>query len=177
MIGKTMTVARRPGAHLPLAPLPALAAALVLLLVLLVVETPPPVQAQTTELVVIDHRSGLAIGGFDPVAYFVEGVARPGEDGIEYRFAGAFWRFCNAGNRAAFIADPDVYMPRYGGYDPVAVARGVAAAGDPRLWLIVGERLHLFHQPQTRTAFAAGAEAAVAAAEKRWPSVKASLSP
>ena len=32
---------------------------------------------------------------------------------------GAIWRFRNEGNRAAFAADPEVYMPRFGGYDPV----------------------------------------------------------
>ena len=43
------------------------------------------------------------------------------------------------------MADPDVYMPRFGGYDPVGVARGVAVPGDPRLWLIADERLYLFY--------------------------------
>ena len=36
-----------------------------------------------------------------------------------------------SGNRAAFAANPDIYMPRFGGYDPLGVARGVAVAGNP----------------------------------------------
>ena len=106
--------------------------------------------AATTELIVIDHHTGLAIGGFDPVAYFTDGAATPGTDEFECILAGAVWRFRNQGNRAAFMADPEVYMPRFGGYDPVAVARGVAVAGNPRLWLIAGERLYLFHTAATQ---------------------------
>ena len=41
--------------------------------------------------------------------------------------------------------DPDVYMPQFGGYDPLGVARGVAVAGNPNVWLIAGERLFLFY--------------------------------
>ena len=39
------------------------------------------------------------------------------------------WRFSNEGNRAAFAEHPEVYTPRFGGYDPVAIARGVSGAG------------------------------------------------
>ena len=64
------------------------------------------------------------------------------------------WRFRNEGNRAAFVADPEVYMPRFGGYDPVAVARGASAPGHPELWLIAEERLYLFYSAAARDAFA-----------------------
>ena len=47
-------------------------------------------------------------------------------------------------------------MPRFGGYDPIGVARGVAVAGDPRLWILAGERLYLFYTPRTATGFAGG---------------------
>ena len=45
-------------------------------------------------------------------------------------------------------------MPRFGGYDPVGVGRGVPVAGDPRIWMIVGERLYLFQSPESRAVFA-----------------------
>ena len=52
-------------------------------------------KAATTELVVVDRNSGLAISGFDPVAYFIEGASLIGKDGIEHPFAGVVWRFRN----------------------------------------------------------------------------------
>jgi len=136
-----------------------------------------PTGAATTEYVVVDRNSGLAISGFDPIAYFTNGAAILGKGEFEYRYAGAVWRFHNPGNRGAFIADPDIYMPRFGGYDPVAVGRRAAVPGDPRTWAIVGERLYLFHSPDTKSAFANGAAKAIAAAERQWPKVQRTLSP
>jgi hypothetical protein len=138
---------------------------------------PHPLGASTTERVVIDRHTGLAIGGFDPVAYFVEGQAEPGKGDFEYVFSGAVWRFRNEGNRAAFVADPAVYMPRYGGYDPVGVARGVGVAGNPRLWLVVGERLYFFYSAEAREAFADSSDDILEAADTNWPSVLLTLAP
>jgi hypothetical protein len=135
------------------------------------------VRAATTEQVVTDRNTGLAISGFDPVAYFIDGAPMPGKDEFEASFAGAVWRFRNEGNRGAFIIDPEVYMPRYGGYDPVGVARGVAVPGDPRLWLMRGERLYLFYTPEARDAFAGDAERLATIADSKWIEVQRTLSP
>ena len=86
-------------------------------------------RAATTERVVVDRHTGLALYGIDPVAYFTDRKPVAGRADFEYRYAGAVWRFDNEGNRAAFAADPEVYMPRFGGYDPVGVARGLCDAG------------------------------------------------
>jgi hypothetical protein len=136
-----------------------------------------PIGAATTEYIVTDRNSGLAIHGFDPVAYFTNRAPLIGRDEYEHRHAGAVWRFRNPGNLGAFAADPDIYMPRFGGYDPMGVGRGVAAAGDPRIWLIVGDRLYLFHSPESKAAFAADSEQAAAAADDAWPTVQRTLSP
>ncbi|MGP0092062.1 MAG: YHS domain-containing (seleno)protein [Xanthobacteraceae bacterium] len=133
--------------------------------------------AGATEQVVVDWHNGLAISGFDPVAYFTEGAPTMGQADIEYTFAGAVWRFRNIGNRAAFLAAPQVYWPHFGGYDPVAVARGVAAPGNPKLWLIVEDRLYLFFDADARAAFAAEPGRFIADAEGRWPKVLRTLEP
>ena len=89
--------------------------------------------AATAERIVVDRHTGLAIGGFDPVAYFVEAEAMLGKGDFEYALADTVWRFRNEGNRAAFVDNPEIYTPRFGGYDPVAVAREVGVEGNPRL--------------------------------------------
>lgn len=174
MIGKTMTAPRRrQNLCFPLLRGAVRAATLVTLLG----SAAPAIQAATTEQIVTDRYSGLAINGFDPVAYFIDGRATPGKDPYEHVFAGVVWRFCNEGNRAAFILDPYAYMPRFGGYDPVGVARGVALPGDPRLWLISGERLYLFYTPEARSKFAGESGYVITEADKMWPSVELTLSP
>src|SRR4051812_24278082 len=104
-----------------------------------------PGQTATTETVVVDPNRGLALSGFDPVAYFTDRKPLLGREDIEMKHAGAFWRFRNEGNRAAFSANPEVYVPAFGGYDPIAVTRGVATAGHPQIWLIAGEHLYFFY--------------------------------
>jgi YHS domain-containing protein len=138
---------------------------------------PQPSLAATTELIIVDPNRGLALSGFDPVAYFTNATPLIGRAEFEYHFAGATWRFRNEGNRAAFIANPEVYFPVFGGYDPVAVARGVGAPGHPQLWTIVGERLYLFYSPQAQKAFSSDPDRAAAAAERKWPVVMRTLSP
>jgi hypothetical protein len=135
----------------------------------------PPLRAATTERVVTDVNTGLALYGVDPVAYFTEGKPVIGKGDFEYRYAGAIWRFANPGNRAAFMADPEVYMPRFGGYDPVGVARGLSTAGFAELWAIHNQRLFLFYTAEARKAFLEKPETVIAAASARWSSVMQDL--
>ena len=135
----------------------------------------PALRAATTERIVVDRHTGLAIYGVDPVAYFTDRKPVAGREEFEHRFAGAVWRFNNDSNRAAFIADPNVYMPRYGGYDPVGIARGVSTAGSPDLWLVYDERLYLFYTAQARQAFIADPALVIASASARWAEVKSDL--
>jgi hypothetical protein len=133
------------------------------------------VSAATTEQIVVDRRTGLAIHGFDPVAYFTDSVPSVGRDELEVSYAGAVWRFRNAGNRIAFAHDPAVYMPQFGGYDPVVLAQGVAAPGHPYLWAIVDNRLYLFRSREDRDSFAADPARAAALAAENWPTISRSL--
>ena len=132
--------------------------------------------AATTERIVSDPSSGLAISGFDPVAYFTDAGPRLGGSDFELSFAGVVWRFRNEGNRAAFVANPEVYMPRFGGYDPISVARGASAPGHAELWAIAEERLYLFYSAAARDTFAGDPGSAIGAAERSWPTTPRNLS-
>jgi hypothetical protein len=122
-------------------------------------------------VLVVNPASGLVISGFDPVAYFTDGRAEQGRPEIELSADGAVWRFRNPGNRAAFMAHPEVYEPQFGGYDPVAIARGRAVAGHPLFWAIAEARLYLFYTAESRDAFLADPGATLALAESKWPEV------
>jgi YHS domain-containing protein len=135
-----------------------------------------PAQAATTERIVVNRFSGVAIEGFDPVAYFVDGVAMQGSAEFEANLWGAVWRFRNEGNRASFLAHPEIYGPQYGGYDPVDIARGVAIAANPRFYVISAQRLYLFSREANRDAFAADPERFLYEVGKRWPALQEQLS-
>ena len=55
-----------------------------------------PALGATTERIVTNLRTGLAIDGFDPVAYFM--TMQRGSDGpdFEFRYRGAVWRFAKS---------------------------------------------------------------------------------
>ena len=125
--------------------------------------------------VTVNPATGLAISGFDPVAYFIETKAELGRPEYELTADGVIWRFRNEGNRAAFEAHPEVYRPAFGGYDPVAIGRERAVPGHPLIWRMVDGRLYLFYSEQNRAAFLADPARVLAAAERKWPAVEQSI--
>ena len=132
-------------------------------------------KAAPSEPIVVNPHTGLAISGVDPVAYFTDGKPVFGRPELELSLGGTVWRFRNEGNRAAFAAHPDVYRPRFGGYDPVAIARGSSVAGHPLVWAVIDERLYLFYSDEARTAFLADPGRIIDRATRKWPEVARSI--
>jgi hypothetical protein len=137
--------------------------------------TPLALKAATDIQLAVNPNSGLAISGFDPVAYFTEGKAMFGKPDIELNKDGTVWRFSNEGNRGAFELHPEVYAPRFAGYDPVAVGRDRSVPGHPLFWAVVGQRLYFFYSEKTRLAFLAEPGRIIATAERKWPDVARTL--
>lgn len=89
-----------------------------------------------------DH---VAIQGYDPVAYFTDGKAMMGSADHSYQFDGAIWHFASDVHRALFIADPDRYMPQYGGFCANTVANnGGLTVANPNAWVVVEGKLYMF---------------------------------
>ena len=59
---------------------------------------------------------GVAVKGYDPVAYFTKGQPIKGKKKFELEWNGAKWRFANADHLDLFKSDPEKYAPQYGGY-------------------------------------------------------------
>jgi hypothetical protein len=134
-------------------------------------------RAATTERIVADHNTGLAIYGYDPVAYFTDRTPKLGREDLELKHGGVAWRFHNEGNLEAFRADPSVYMPQYGGHDPVGITGNVARAGHPDFWVIHNDRLFLFYSEGARAQFNRDPGHMALQAEVNWLHVSQTLSP
>lgn len=132
-------------------------------------------RALPSDRLVVNPHSGLAISGFDPVAYFTRHRPMLGRAEFELSQNGAVWRFVNVGNRAAFAAHPEVYAPQFGGYDPVAIDRAASVPGHPEIWAVAGERLYLFYDDETRAAFDANPGRIIESATRKWPEVAATI--
>ncbi len=124
--------------------------------------------------IVADPLTGLALGGFDPVSYFLPGGPRPGRRELDHLWGGAAWRFAGEANREAFRRAPEAYAPRLGGHDPEAAARGLLVAADPGVFAVRDGRLYLFRTPGARERFLAD-PALAGLAEARWGSLRGEL--
>ena len=115
---------------------------------------------------------GLALSGYDPVAYFTQGKPVPGSSEHELEWMGATWRFASAGSLAAFRADPTRYAPQYGGYCAWAVAQGYTASADPEAWRIVDGRLYLNYDADVQKKWEADIPGFIARADRSWPTLR-----
>ena len=112
---------------------------------------------------------GVAIDGFDPVAYFTDGKPVEGNKELAHEWRGATWRFANAEHRDLFAADPGKYAPQYGGWCAYAVAQGSTADIDPEAWTIHGGKLYLNYDAKIRAKWLADRDAFIAKADANWP--------
>ena len=120
--------------------------------------------------VVTDLRTGVALFGYDPVAYHLDGQARQGLPDFEVALDDRIWRFTSAANKAAFAADPAVYVPQFGGHDGVSVGEGILIKGDPMLFVIAAGQLVLFRDEANRDRFARE-QMVRQKSRDNWPSV------
>jgi YHS domain-containing protein len=117
----------------------------------------------------INNRNGLALQGYDPVAYFKQGKPSVGDAAITYRWHGATYRFSSMENRQAFTADPERYAPQFGGYCAFAVSRGTTANGDPHQWAIVNDRLFLNNNALAMSLWNEDRPGNIKAGDENWP--------
>lgn len=115
--------------------------------------------------------SSVALGGYDPVAYFTENRPVEGSDDYSMDYQGAEWHFASAGNLALFQKNPEKYAPAYGGYCAWAVAKGSTAPGDPEYWSIENGRLYLNYNEEVHTKWRASLPHVIADADRQWPAI------
>jgi YHS domain-containing protein len=115
--------------------------------------------------------SNVAVGGYDPVAYFSEG--RPVRGSMDHRLThhGYEYRFASAANLAAFRANPAHYLPQYGGYCAWAVSQGYTAPGNPQNWRIVDGRLYLNYNTEIQQRWETDIPGNIGRANANWPGV------
>jgi YHS domain-containing protein len=86
---------------------------------------------------------GVAIKGYDPVAYFIDGKPVKGSDQYSFEWNGAKWRFSTDQNRKLFMEHPEKYAPQYGGFCAYGVSQGKKVGIDPKAWSISDGKLYL----------------------------------
>lgn len=114
---------------------------------------------------------GLAVDGYDVVAYFTDGKPVEGSKEHTHDWQGATWRFVSGAHREAFVAAPEKYAPQFGGYCAWAVANGYTYDADPEAWSIVDGKLYLNYNKKVQSQWAQDQAGNIAKGNANWPAV------
>lgn len=117
---------------------------------------------------------GVALGGFDPVAYFPEGGGKPAKGFVkrDLKHSGVTYRFASDANRDRFRANPEKYTPVFNGWCAWAMAELNAKVDiEPTAYEVYKGKLYVFYDHadlNTRELWLKNPDAMVARANTNW---------
>ena len=115
---------------------------------------------------------GVALGGYDPVAYFESGKPSRGVATISASYGGARYLFATAAHRRSFLKNPKIYLPEFGGFCAVGAAFGEKVDVDPETGQVVSGKLYLNNNQRALEIFNKDQPGTIAKAKGNWPAVK-----
>lgn len=125
---------------------------------------------QTKTLENLD-KQGVAIQGYDPVAFFTQGKPVKGQTQYKSTYNGAKYLFQSAEDKAAFDANPAKYEPQFGGFCAYAVSEGHTAPVKVEAFMIVNGRLLMQYDLDVKKTFEKDPQGRLAKADRNWPGI------
>ncbi|SDX04344.1 YHS domain-containing protein [Ruegeria halocynthiae] len=124
----------------------------------------------------LNTHEGVAMDGFDVVAYFSENAPAVGLEQHAITYKGSEWLFSSAENAAAFESSPEKYAPQFNGFCSYAVSEGYGAEVDfIKGWAVLDGKLYLNWNEETKDEFVAEHTTRVGSAESAWPAVHSGI--
>jgi YHS domain-containing protein len=120
------------------------------------------------------ETDGVALHGYDPVAYFTQGKPEKGMAQYSYLYKGSRFLFASAANEQKFAANPEKYAPQFGGFCAYGTANGIKVSTQPDAFAVVDGRLYLNHDLKVQERWDDDRKGNIALAEKNWPEVSKS---
>lgn len=133
-----------------------------------------PALSYANEVYVTD---GVAIHGYDAVAYFTEHKPVKGTSQFTASYQGATFQFSSQPNRDAFVRNPERYAPQYGGYCAYGLARGYKATTEPQAFTIVDEKLYLNYNDEIMKTWRGDTAGYIEKADANWDTVRQKPAP
>ena len=126
---------------------------------------------QSTASINLDTQ-GIALHGYDPVAYFKVKKPTLGLANLTHTFDGGIYRFSNLSNLEKFKANPVKYAPQFGGFCAMGVVLEKKLDGDPQAWRVVDEKLYLNVNKDIQKKWLEDLPGNISKAGKTWPEIK-----
>lgn len=125
----------------------------------------------STSAINIDSE-GVALRGYDPVAYFTDGRPTKGSEQFQATYDGGRYLFSSAANRGAFLKQPEKFAPAFGGFCAMGAVFGKKLDGDPNFWRIVDGKLYLNVGDHAAKRWVEDVPGNIAKANENWPAIK-----
>lgn len=127
-----------------------------------------PAIADVTSLKVNVDGTGIAIEGYDPVAYFEMSKPVKGSKAFKATHDGATYRFVSKRHLKLFTANPAKYVPEYGGYCAFGMRYGQTSKVDPTAWTVVDGKLYLQYNQGTQAVWRKKPQEYITIANQIW---------
>ena len=118
------------------------------------------------------EKDGMAIKGYDVVAFHTQAKALKGSDHFTYRWKDANWLFADQANLDLFKKDPDKYAPQYGGYCAYGTADGHKAPTETDTWTLKDNKLYFNYNKKVQEMWNKDQAGYIEKADKNWVGIK-----
>ncbi len=118
------------------------------------------------------QEKGIAIKGYDPVAYFTEKKAMAGDQSITFDWSGARWQFVSKENMELFKKNPEKYVPQYGGYCAYGISENHKSPTDPNAWTVIGDKLYLNYNLKVKELWSTDIPGRIKKADANWKTLE-----
>ncbi len=115
-----------------------------------------------------NNTNGVAIKGYDPVAYFKQSKATEGNDALMYEWSGSKWKFISQANLDSFKVAPEKYAPQFGGFCAYGCSEKHKSPTDPNAWTIVNDKLYLNYNLKVKEIWIKDTASRIPAAVAYW---------
>ena len=114
------------------------------------------------------NEDGIAIEGYDPVAYFTEGKPVKGKSQFSYKWNDAEWHFASEKHLTLFKESPGKYAPQYGGFCAYGVSENHCGHTDPTAWKIIDGKLYLTTNKNVKMIWEKDIDGHIEKGDKNW---------
>lgn len=119
------------------------------------------------------ETSGIAVNGYDMVAFFTDSTPVKGNKYFSYQWKGVFWLFATKQHLNLFSEDPGKYAPQFGGYCAYGMSEGHKAPTQVDTWTIIDGKLYFNYNKDVKELWNKHTAEKIQKAEENWPILKA----
>jgi YHS domain-containing protein len=115
------------------------------------------------------NQDGVAIDGYDPVAFFTDNQPVKGKPEFQSIYRAARYYFASADHKKMFDTEPQKYEPQFGGYCAYGVSKGALYPIEVDAFQIVNGRLLLQYNKDAQKKFNQDTQGRLKLADENWP--------